>query len=142
MIRVSEGEPGGYGGLELADHVSNIFSESGLLSRASNFEYRPEQQQMAHAVAEALNDQEHLIVEAGTGVGKSLGYLIPAILYSVSEGKRAIISTHTINLQEQLVEKDLPMLQEILPVSFNFTMLKGRHNLWCMGFPSCWNKVN
>jgi len=91
MIRVSEGEPSGYGGLELADHVSTIFSESGLLSRASNFEYRPQQQQMAHAVAEALNDQEHLIVEAGTGVGKSLGYLIPAILYAVSEGKRAII---------------------------------------------------
>ncbi|MBT3594776.1 MAG: DEAD/DEAH box helicase [Verrucomicrobia bacterium] len=131
MIRVSEGEPSGYGGLELADHVSTIFSESGLLSRASNFEYRPQQQQMAHAVAEALNDQEHLIVEAGTGVGKSLGYLIPAILYAVSEGKRAIISTHTINLQEQLVEKDLPMLQEILPVSFNFTMLKGRHNYLC-----------
>ncbi|MBT5926729.1 MAG: ATP-dependent DNA helicase, partial [Verrucomicrobia bacterium] len=131
MIRVSDGELGGHEDTGLAEQVSSIFSESGLLSKASNFEYRPQQQQMAQSVAEALIDQEHLIVEAGTGVGKSLGYLIPAILYAVSEGKRAIISTHTINLQEQLVEKDLPMLQEVLPMPFNFTMLKGRHNYLC-----------
>ncbi len=131
MIRVSDAEPGGYQDTGLVDQVSAIFSETGLLSGASNFEYRPQQQQMAQSVAEALSEQEHLIVEAGTGVGKSLGYLIPAILYAVSEGKRAVISTHTINLQEQLVEKDLPMLQEILPVSFSFTMLKGRHNYLC-----------
>src|SRR6185369_11660077 len=75
--------------------------------------------------------QKHLIVEAGTGVGKSLGYLIPAILYAVGQRKKAIISTHTINLQEQLIGKDLPMLEKVMPVRFTYTMLKGRHNYLC-----------
>jgi ATP-dependent DNA helicase DinG len=87
---------------------------------------------MAVAVASALKAGENLIVEAGTGVGKSLAYLIPSILYAVSRHKKAVISTHTINLQEQLIEKDLPMLARILPVKFQFTMLKGRHNYLCM----------
>ncbi len=75
--------------------------------------------------------EEHLIVEAGTGVGKSLAYLIPSILFAVARRKKAVISTHTINLQEQLIEKDLPMLAQVLPVKFNFTMLKGRQNYLC-----------
>ena len=62
---------------------------------------------------------------------KSLAYLIPSILFAIAQGKKAVISTHTINLQEQLTEKDLPMLQQILPVKFKFTMLKGRHNYLC-----------
>src|SRR5262249_48602118 len=70
-------------------------------------------------------------VEAGTGVGKSLAYLVPAILYAVANKKKAVICTHTINLQEQLTEKDLPMLERILPVKFSFTMLKGRANYVC-----------
>jgi Rad3-related DNA helicase/REP element-mobilizing transposase RayT len=107
-----------------------------LLSRAKNFEYRPQQQQMAVAVAQALQNREHLAVEAGTGVGKSLAYLIPAILFAVAQKKKAIVSTHTINLQEQLTEKDLPMLAVVLgslpePLKFNFTMLKGRANYLC-----------
>ena len=108
-----------------------MFSPQGLLARARNFEYRPQQQQMARAVAEALVRHEHLLVEAGTGVGKSLAYLIPAILYAVAHSKKAIVSTHTINLQEQLTEKDLPMLAEILPIRFRYTMLKGRNNYLC-----------
>jgi ATP-dependent DNA helicase DinG len=72
-----------------------------------------------------------LAVEAGTGVGKSLAYLIPAILHAVAHHKKAVVSTHTINLQEQLTEKDLPMLERILPVRFAFTMLKGRQNYLC-----------
>lgn len=111
--------------------VQEIFSQSGLLSRASNFEYRPEQQQMAMAVASALQDRRHLLVEAGTGVGKSFAYLIPAILFAVGSKKKAVISTHTINLQEQLVEKDLPVLKQVLPVDFSFAMLKGRSNYLC-----------
>ncbi|HHY85237.1 MAG TPA: DEAD/DEAH box helicase [Verrucomicrobia bacterium] len=111
--------------------IEAIFSPSGLLSAARNFEFRPQQQQMAMAVARALQNREHLAVEAGTGVGKSLAYLIPAILYAVPNRKKAIVSTHTINLQEQLTEKDLPMLQQILPVSFTFSMLKGRANYLC-----------
>lgn len=111
--------------------VEKIFSPEGLLSRASNFEFRPQQQQMAMAVARALQNKEHLAVEAGTGVGKSLAYLIPAILFAVEKGKKAVVSTHTINLQEQLTEKDLPMLERVLPVKFNFSMLKGRANYLC-----------
>ena len=119
------------GGPDLVQQVESIFSQKGLLSAAKNFEYRPQQQQMAVAVAKALQEGEHLIVEAGTGVGKSLAYLIPSILFAVSQGKKAVVCTHTINLQEQLVEKDLPMLAAVLPVKFNFTMLKGRGNYLC-----------
>jgi ATP-dependent DNA helicase DinG len=113
------------------DLVASMFSPQGLLAGARNFEYRPQQQQMAVAVARALAEREHLAVEAGTGVGKSLAYLIPSILYAVGERKKAVISTHTINLQEQLIEKDLPMLAAILPVRFSYTMLKGRQNYLC-----------
>src|SRR5271168_4787645 len=123
-------------GSDLIAQVENIFSPSGILSKASNFEFRPQQQEMAVAVARALANQEHLAVEAGTGVGKSLAYLIPAILFAVAEKKKAVISTHTINLQEQLTEKDLPMLTGILaalpePVKFSYAMLKGRANYLC-----------
>lgn len=116
---------------DLVRQVETIFSPQGLLSRSKNFEFRPQQQQMAVAVARALESGEHLAVEAGTGVGKSLAYLVPAILYATAKKKKAVISTHTINLQEQLTEKDLPMLQQILPVQFNFAMLKGRGNYLC-----------
>ena len=129
MIRFIDEEQGA--GLDLVAETGAFFSESGQLSRAKNFEFRPEQQEMAVAVAKALKGGEHLIVEAGTGVGKSLAYLVPAILHAVSQNKKAVISTHTINLQEQLTEKDLPMLQQVLPVEFSFTMLKGRGNYLC-----------
>ena len=81
--------------------VESIFSPEGLLSRASNLEYAHEQQEMAIAVARALKRKEHLAVEAGTGVGKSLAYLIPAILHAVAHRQKAVVSTHTINLQER-----------------------------------------
>ena len=116
---------------DLTTQVRHIFSPEGVLSRSSNFEYRPQQQEMAVAVIQALENVEHLAVEAGTGVGKSLAYLIPAILYAVKNKKKAVISTHTINLQEQLILKDLPMLKNVLPVEFAFTMLKGRGNYLC-----------
>src|SRR6266508_4348956 len=122
MISVIEPQPAG-SGIDLVKQVEEIFSPTGLLSRAKNFEYRPQQQQMAVAVARALQNREHLAVEAGTGVGKSLAYLVPAILFAVAERKKAVVSTHTINLQEQLTEKDLPMLADILPVEFSFALL-------------------
>ncbi|HXE41822.1 MAG TPA: DEAD/DEAH box helicase, partial [Candidatus Baltobacteraceae bacterium] len=135
MISVIEQQPAG-DGFDLVKQVEEIFSPTGILSKASNFEYRPQQQQMAVAVARALQNREHLAVEAGTGVGKSLAYLIPAILFAISQNKKAVVSTHTINLQEQLTEKDLPMLAGVLgalptPVKFTFTMLKGRANYLC-----------
>ncbi len=116
---------------DLVRQVESIFSATGLFSRARNFEFRPQQQQMAVAVAHSLVDRRHLLVEAGTGVGKSFAYLVPAILYAVAQKKKAIICTHTINLQEQLVEKDLPLLHRVLPIDFNFAMLKGRANYLC-----------
>src|SRR5580698_7867348 len=133
MIAAVENQPNG---ADLVSQVEEIFSPNGILSRAKNFEFRPQQQQMAVAVARALQNRGHLAVEAGTGVGKSLAYLVPAILFAVSQSKKAVVSTHTINLQEQLTEKDLPMLTNVLealpvPVKFNFTMLKGRANYLC-----------
>ncbi len=115
----------------LVERVGQMFSTEGIFSKAKNFEYRPQQQQMAVAVARALADKTHLIVEAGTGVGKSFAYLVPAILHAVAQNKKAVICTHTINLQEQLAEKDLPLLKQIVGVDFTFAMLKGRSNYLC-----------
>jgi ATP-dependent DNA helicase DinG len=133
VISLSEIHPRG---ADLVSQVEEIFSPTGILSRAKNFEFRPQQQEMAVAVARALQNREHLAVEAGTGVGKSLAYLVPAILFAVAQKKKAVVSTHTINLQEQLTEKDLPMLADVLgalpvPVKFSFSMLKGRANYLC-----------
>ncbi len=130
MISLVEHQPAGSPG-GLVEKVSETFSPTGILSKSKNFEYRPHQQEMAVAVAQALEKQQHLIVEAGTGVGKSLAYLIPSILFAATHHKKAVISTHTINLQEQLMDKALPMLAKVLPVKFAFTMLKGRHNYLC-----------
>ena len=130
MISVIESQPAGASSA-LIQQTADIFSAKGVLSRSPNFEFRPQQQEMAVAVAQALADGEHLAVEAGTGVGKSLAYLVPAILYAVANKKKAVVCTHTINLQEQLTQKDLPMLEQIMPVPFTFTMLKGRGNYVC-----------
>src|SRR5437667_2143314 len=130
MISAVESQPAGTG-CDLVKQVEEIFSPQGVFSRSPNFEFRPQQQQMAVAVARALQEHGHLAVEAGTGVGKSLAYLVPAILRAVAARKKAVVSTHTINLQEQLTQKDLPMLQKIMPVEFTFTMLKGRGNYLC-----------
>src|SRR5262245_39832521 len=97
-------------GSDFVERVRAFFSEKGPLSKAKNFEFRSEQQEMAVRVAQALEDEQHLIVEAGTGVGKSLGYLLPSVLIAHEQHKKAIISTHTINLQEQLLHKDIPNL--------------------------------
>src|SRR5246127_2736613 len=118
-------------GTEFVERVRTIFSENGLLSKAKNFEFRPQQQEMAVAVAQALEEERHLVVEAGTGVGKSLGYLVPAILLALEQHKKAIISTHTINLQEQLIHKDIPILKKTLPVEFEAALMKGRQNYLC-----------
>ncbi|MEY2556727.1 MAG: ATP-dependent helicase DinG [Verrucomicrobiota bacterium] len=118
-------------GDDFIDGVSALFSEEGLLARAKNFEYRPEQQAMAVAVARALREERHLVVEAGTGVGKSIAYLAPSILFAIEQKKKAVISTHTINLQEQLLYKDIPILRKILPIEFEAALMKGRQNYLC-----------
>ena len=126
MISLSE-----HLGSDFSERVHQFFSPEGTLGKVRNFEYRQEQQHMARAVAEALENQRHLVVEAGTGVGKSLAYLVPAVLWAVENKKKALISTYTINLQEQLVFKDLPILQKILPIEFDVMLWKGRGNYLC-----------
>jgi len=118
-------------GSDFVERVRAFFSQNGPLSKAKNFEFRPQQQEMAAAVAIALEEERHLVVEAGTGVGKSLAYLTPAILWAIEQHKKAIVSTHTINLQEQLLYKDIPILKKILPVEFDAALMKGRQNYLC-----------
>ncbi len=118
-------------GTEFVERIRTIFSENGRLSKAKNFEFRRQQQEMAAAMARALEEERHLVVEAGTGVGKSLAYLVPATLFALEHHKKAIVSTHTINLQEQLLYKDIPILKKILPVEFEAALMKGRQNYLC-----------
>ena len=116
---------------DLVERTESVFAPGGLLAKAKNFERRPQQQQMAVAAARALEEERHLVVEAGTGIGKSLAYLVPAVLFALGQKKKAIISTHTINLQEQLLYKDIPILQKVLPETFEAALIKGRQNYLC-----------
>ncbi len=118
-------------GSDFIERTEALFSPNGLLSKAKNFETRPQQAQMAASVARALEEERHLVVEAGTGVGKSLAYLAPAVRFAIERKKKAIISTHTINLQEQLLYKDIPILQKVLPETFEAALIKGRQNYVC-----------
>ena len=99
MISVIDSQPA-HSDSDLVEQVEQIFGPEGILSEANNFEYRPQQQAMATGVMRSLEANQNYVVEAGTGVGKSLAYLIPAILHGQAHVKKAIISTHTINLQE------------------------------------------
>ncbi len=121
----------GHSSETLSRTTSEFFGSSGALSKLRDFEFRPQQQQMAVAVARALEEERPLVVEAGTGVGKSLAYLAPAVRKALDENRKAIISTHTINLQEQLIEKDIPLLQSVMDDSFRALLLKGRRNYLC-----------
>ena len=115
----------------LVDQTLHDFSPEGILSGGRGFEYRPEQQQLAVAVARALQQEAPLLAEAGTGVGKSLAYLIPSVRFALENGRKAIISTHTINLQEQLFGKDIPTAAKALGLTFRSALLKGRANYLC-----------
>lgn len=109
--------------------MEEIFGPQGLFARLHpDYEYRPGQVAMAEAVADALANKHHLLVEAGTGTGKTLAYLVPAI----ATGKRVIISTGTKNLQEQLFNKDIPFLHKAFPNRFKAMYLKGRSNYLCL----------
>jgi len=120
----------------LCDQSAQAFKPGGLLTQiqSNEFEYesRPQQVEMAMAVADALEASRHLIVEAGTGVGKSLAYLVPLILQAKRMNRRAMVSTHTISLQEQLMHKDLPLLKERLGTPFRAVLVKGRSNYLCL----------
>lgn len=114
-----------------SDAVREAFSRKGVLAKSRDFEYRPQQQELAVAVAEALIGANPLVAEAGTGVGKSLAYLLPAARFALETGRKGIISTHTINLQEQLVRKDIPIVRKILGDELPAVLLKGRQNYLC-----------
>jgi len=127
MIAITEGQPvPGF-----SDSVREAFSRKGLLAKSRDFEYRPQQQELAVAVAEALVRSEPLVAEAGTGVGKSLAYLVPAARFALETGRKGVVSTHTINLQEQLVRKDIPIVRKVLGEELPAVLLKGRQNYLC-----------
>jgi len=113
--------------------MQQIFGPEGLISRAHpEYEHRPGQIQMAEAVVRAFEQRHHLIVEAGTGTGKTLAYLVPAIAAACGSGARVVISTGTKNLQEQLMDKDIPFLSDVLPAKFRAAVMKGRNNYACL----------
>ena len=115
----------------LAFRMGKFFSNGGKLGKAKGYESRPGQAKMAERVAEIIEDRKHLVVEAGTGTGKSLAYLVPAAYAAQELGKKAIISTYTIHLQEQLFGKDVPIVQSLVPFEFTAALLKGRQNYLC-----------
>ncbi len=116
---------------------ADILGPSGrIAARLPHYEQRPQQLEMAEAVAGAIQRGRHLVAEAGTGVGKSFAYLVPAILavadetqpFAGSRPRRVVVSTHTIALQEQLIERDLPFLNSVIPLEFSAVLVKGRQN--------------
>lgn len=114
--------------------LQDILGPQGAIARrlGDRYEHRPQQLEMAAAVEDAFLQGHHLLVEAGTGVGKSFAYLLPAIDWAVRFRKRVVISTHTISLQEQLIEKDIPLLQSVYPDEFTAVLVKGRSNYLCL----------
>ncbi|MQG12868.1 MAG: DNA polymerase III subunit epsilon, partial [SAR202 cluster bacterium] len=122
------------------EKVASLLSREGPFANVfSGFEHRPEQEQMLAGVTKAMYHNQHLVVEGGTGVGKSMAYLLPAALFAISKGQRVVISTNTINLQEQLMNKDIPALTAVLEESglveggvLKAALLKGRANYLCL----------
>ncbi|HBN96607.1 MAG TPA: hypothetical protein DDZ66_09930 [Firmicutes bacterium] len=120
-------------------NAKELLGPKGLLARTlASYEYRPEQLQMSNHVYQALQNEVHGVIEAGTGVGKSLAYLLPLIYHTVEEKKLAVVATHTITLQEQLFQKDIPFLQKVLPLEFKAEVFKGRSNYLCL---RRWNEL-
>lgn len=116
-----------------AGEPAALLGPDGPLARSmAAYEHRREQLEMATQVAKAFNAGRHLLAEAGTGVGKSIAYLVPAILFARRNGRPVVVSTHTKNLQSQLFHKDIPMLRKALPVEFTAALLKGRPNYLCL----------
>src|SRR5210317_2344588 len=110
------------------DFFDNFFAETGALSKAvENYQMRVGQVEMSKFIDEALHTNQSVAIEAGTGIGKTIGYLMP----SIRQNKKIIISTATKNLQEQMLKKDFPILQKALGINFNVTLLKGRTNYLC-----------
>ncbi|MFH0938760.1 MAG: helicase C-terminal domain-containing protein [Planctomycetota bacterium] len=115
------------------EEIARLVGPGGPLAvNLPSYEERPEQLEMAQRVGQALTDGKHLLVEAGTGVGKSLAYLVPAVLFAQRAARPVMLSTYTKNLQSQLFFKDLPFLRQHLGVEFTAALLKGRSNYLCL----------
>jgi len=115
------------------DELERVFAVDGMLARhLKGYEQRDEQVRMAFSVATAFNQNTVALIEAGTGTGKTLAYLIPALLWAVRNDQRVVISTNTINLQEQLIKKDIPLLQRHAATEFSACLVKGRGNYLCL----------
>ncbi|NLM21097.1 MAG: DEAD/DEAH box helicase family protein [Peptococcaceae bacterium] len=113
--------------------AERCFEPGGLLSQSfPGYEPRKMQKVMAEAIIDSYDKANNLVIEAGTGTGKTIAYLIPAIWWAKKNEKRVVIATHTINLQEQLCNKDLPLLHSILPFDFKQVLLKGKNNYICL----------
>jgi len=112
--------------------ASLVGKEGALLKAIAGYEYRPQQEAMVGEVAEAFNEEKYLMLEAGTGVGKSMAYLIPAVLWSLKNRERVLVATHTLNLQEQLWLKDIPVLAGVINQQFRASLAKGRQNYICL----------
>ncbi len=125
--------------------LPSILGPDGAIARRlSNYEARPQQLAMAEAVAQAIAAPRHLMVEAPTGVGKSFAYLVPAVQAAAANKEcRVVISTHTISLQEQLVGKDIPFLQAVMPERFHAVLVKGRAACaWpSSAWGACWPRI-
>src|SRR5208282_5191713 len=116
-------------GSDLMSIASILAPDGAIARRLGNYEPRPQQLEMAQEVADAIAGRHHLMVEAGTGVGKSFAYLVPGILAAAADKNcRVVVSTHTISLQEQLIHKDIPFLQSVMPQKFYPVLVKGRSN--------------
>ena len=113
----------------MIESTANYFNEGGPLSRnLSSFEFRPQQLQMAEAVNHALEQGHHMMVEAGTGTGKSLAYLLPAVQWALAHDKKVVISTYTKTLQEQILNHDIPLLRDTLGLPFRYSLCMGNEN--------------
>ncbi len=117
--------------LDVEDLAGMLGPDGRFALAFENYEHRPPQVAMLRAVAEAFNRSRHVLVEAGTGTGKSVAYLIPALAWANQTGRRVVVSSNTINLQDQLFHKDLPDLRRILPFDFKVAVMKGRSNYIC-----------
>ncbi len=113
------------------DEAASVLEHGGPFSRLPQYEYRPQQVEMLRAVTRALSNSHHLLVEAGTGTGKSRAYLIPAALWAMQNKARVVVSTNTINLQDQLINKDIPDIRQALGVDLRAAVMKGRSNYLC-----------
>lgn len=112
--------------------IDEYFGENGVIHKNfGKFEVRREQYEMAKLIENSMNENKKLIVEAGTGTGKTIAYLLPTLLYAIENNLKVIVSTNTINLQEQLVNKDIPLLKKIINEDFNYQIVKGRGNYLC-----------